>query len=62
MSVLEDAVLYRSNLSPMAWFYAMPLFANNAIVMRSTFLRKQLGLGVKSRQDGRAYSAAHGCA
>jgi hypothetical protein len=45
---LEDTVLYRSNLAPMAWFYAMLLLANSSIGMRSTFLRKQLGLGVRS--------------
>ncbi|GGE03496.1 hypothetical protein GCM10011515_23810 [Tsuneonella deserti] len=46
--MLEGTVLYRSNLPPMAWFYAMLLMANSSIGMRTSFLRKQLGLGIKS--------------
>jgi transposase-like protein len=47
-SILESTVLYRSNLPVMAWFYAMLLISNSSIGVRSTFMRKQLGLGVKS--------------
>ena len=47
-SVLKDTVFYRSNLSLMAWFYAILLFCNFSNGVRSSFVRKQLGLGVKS--------------
>lgn len=40
--------MYRSNLSLMAWFYAFFLFANSSSGMRSSFVRKQLGLGHRS--------------
>lgn len=40
--------MYRSNLSLMAWFYAMLLFANSSTGMRGSFLRRQLGLGLRS--------------
>lgn len=44
----KDTIFYRSNLSLMAWFYALLLFANSSHGMRSAFIRKQLGIGVKS--------------
>jgi len=47
-SPLKDTVLYRSNLSLMAWFYALLLFTNSQTGMRSSFVRRQLGIGVKS--------------
>lgn len=40
-------MFYRSNLSLMAWFYALLLFANASAGVRSGFIRKQLGLGHK---------------
>jgi len=48
ISILEGTPFYRSNLSLMAWFYAMLLFCNSSTGVRSSFLRKQLGIGVKS--------------
>ncbi|WP_338243165.1 IS1595 family transposase [Aurantiacibacter hainanensis] len=48
ISILEDTPFYRSNLSLMAWFYALLLFCNSSTGMRSSFLRRQLGIGVKS--------------
>lgn len=47
LSPLKDTVLYRSNLSLMAWFYALLLFANTSIGVRSGFIRRQLGIGHK---------------
>lgn len=47
-SPLQDTVFYRSNLSMMAWFYALFLFANASAGMRISFIRKQLGLGHNS--------------
>ena len=47
-SVLEGTAFYRSNLSLMAWFYALLLFANSSNGMRASFLRRHLGIGVKS--------------
>jgi transposase-like protein len=47
-SPLKDTIFYRSNLSLMAGFYAMLLFANCSYGVRSSFLRKQLGLLPKS--------------
>ncbi|MBV7267543.1 IS1595 family transposase [Erythrobacter ani] len=47
-SPLKDTVIYRSNLSLIAFFYALLLFCNSAYGMRSSFIRKQLGIGVKS--------------
>ncbi len=44
-SPLKDTVFYRSNLSLMAWFYALFLFTNASTGMRISFIRKQLGLG-----------------
>lgn len=48
ISVLEGTPFYRSNLSLMAWFYAMLLLANSSTGVRSSFLRRQMGIGVKS--------------
>ena len=48
ISVLAKTVSYRSNLSLMAWFYGMLLFANSSAGMRMGFVRRQLGLGTKS--------------
>lgn len=48
ISILEGTAFYRSNLSLVAWFYALLLFANSSNGMRSSFLRRHLGIGVKS--------------
>lgn len=48
VSVLEGTIFYRSNISLMAWFYAMLLAGNSSIGVRGTHIRKQLGLGTKS--------------
>ncbi|MDF1835817.1 MAG: IS1595 family transposase [Alteraurantiacibacter sp. bin_em_oilr2.035] len=48
VQVLRDTVFYRSNIPLTAWFYAILLFANSNKGVRSTFIRKQLGLGLKS--------------
>ncbi len=48
ISPLKDTVMYRSNLSLMAWFYAILLFSNTSIGMRAGFIRKQLGIGHNS--------------
>lgn len=48
ISPLKGTVMYRSNLSLMTWFYAIFLFANTSIGMRSSFIRKQLGIGHRS--------------
>lgn len=48
ISVLKDTAFYKSNLSLMAWFYALLLFCNSTHGMRSSFIRKHLGLGIKS--------------
>lgn len=62
ISILADTPFYRSNLSLMAWFYAMLLFCNSSTGVRSSFLRRQLGIGVKSAHRLcnaiRAYMAA----
>lgn len=47
ISVLKDTAFYRSNHSLMAWFYALLLFCNSTHGMRSSFVRKQLGIGIK---------------
>lgn len=46
-SPLEGTVFYRSNLSLMAWFYTILLFSNCTNGMQSTFVRRQLGVGLK---------------
>ena len=48
VSVLENTVFYRSNLSLMAWFYAMLLLCNSSVGVRCSHIRKQLGIGVRS--------------
>ena len=48
VSPLKDTAIYRSNLSLMAWFYAMLLMTNSSTGVRSSFLRRQMGIGVKS--------------
>ena len=48
VSPLKDTAFYRSNVSLTACFYAILLFANCSSGIRSSFLRKQLGLGAKS--------------
>jgi transposase len=47
ISVLENTVFYRSNLSLMVWFYAMLLMCNSSIGMSGSFVRRQLGLGTR---------------
>lgn len=48
ISPLKGTVMYRSNLSLMAWFYAFFLFSNTSIGMRAGFIRRQLGIGHNS--------------
>ena len=48
ISVLDGTAFYHSNLSLMAWFYALLLFANSSTGMRSSYLRRHLGIGVRS--------------
>ena len=48
ISPLKGTVMYRSNLSLMAWFYALFLFSNTSIGMRAGFIRRQLGIGHNS--------------
>jgi transposase-like protein len=48
ISPLKDTAFYRSNLSLAACFYAILLFSNCSSGVRSSFLRKQLGLATKS--------------
>lgn len=48
ISPLKETVMYRSNLSLMAWFYAFFLFSNTSIGMRAGFIRRQLGIGHNS--------------
>ena len=48
VSPLKGTVMYRSNLSLMAWFYAFFLFSNASTGMRSGFIRRQLGIGHNS--------------
>lgn len=47
-SVLKGTAFFRSNLSLMAYFYALLLFANSTSGIRSTFIRKQLGIGLRA--------------
>jgi transposase-like protein len=51
ISPCKDTAFYRSNVSLMAHFYAILLFSNCSSGVRSTFLRKQLGLGPKSAHE-----------
>ncbi|MBU2587654.1 MAG: IS1595 family transposase [Alphaproteobacteria bacterium] len=48
ISLLAGTAFYRSNIPLSACFYAMLLFANSSSGVRTSFLRKQLGLGTKS--------------
>lgn len=48
ISPLNGTLFYRSNVSLMAWFYALFLFANSSISVRAGFIRRQLGLGHNS--------------
>lgn len=48
VSPLKGTVMYRSNLSLMAWFYAFFLFSNTSTGMRAGFIRRQLGIGHNS--------------
>lgn len=48
VSVLKGTVMYRSNLSLLAWFYAFFIFSNSSIGVPSGFIRRQLGIGPKS--------------
>lgn len=48
VSPLKDTAFYRSNMSLTAYFYAMLLFSNCASGVRSSFLRRQLGIHPKS--------------
>lgn len=47
-SPLKGTIFYRSNLPLMAGFYAMLLFANSSSGVRSSFVRKQLGIGLRA--------------
>lgn len=47
-SVLRETAFYRSNLSIMAYFYALLLFSNSSSGVRAAFVRKQLGIGMKA--------------
>lgn len=48
VSPTEGTIFYRSNLSLMAWFYGLLLFSNASIGMRSSFIRRQMGIGIRS--------------
>ncbi len=48
VNVLHGTIFHRSNLPLNAWFYSMLLSANSSHGMRASFLRKQLGIGLKS--------------
>lgn len=48
ISPLKDTVLYRSNISISAFFYTILLFSNFSSGVRSSFVRKQLGLTPRS--------------
>ncbi|MBD2843551.1 IS1595 family transposase [Erythrobacter rubeus] len=47
-SPMKGTAFYRTNLSLMAVFYALQLFANSSSGIRSTFIRKQLGIGLRA--------------
>lgn len=47
-SPLYRSIFYRSNLSLMAWFYALLLVGNSKRGVRANFLRRQLGIGMKA--------------
>lgn len=48
ISPTEGTIFYRSNLPLMAWFYALLLNCNSCSGVRSTFVKRQLGIGVRS--------------
>lgn len=48
VSPLKGTAFYRSNMSLTAYFYAILLFSNCASGVRSSFLRRQLGIHPKS--------------
>lgn len=48
VSPLKDTAFYRSNITLSAYFYAILLFSNSSSGVRSSFLRRQLGLLPKS--------------
>lgn len=48
VSVLQGTIFYASNLPLNLWFYSLLLSANSSHGVRSSFLRKQLGIGLKS--------------
>lgn len=48
ISPLKDTPFYRSNISLAAYFYAILLFSNCSSGIRSSFMRRQLGLPPKS--------------
>jgi transposase len=45
---LDSTIFYRSNLPLNLWFYALLLSANSSNGVRASFLRKQLGIGLRS--------------
>lgn len=47
-SPLKGTIFYRSNISLLGWFYAILLFSNASVGMRTSFIRRQLGLGHRS--------------
>lgn len=48
INVLDGTIFHKSNLPLNLWFYALLLVANSSHGIRASFLRKQLGLGLKS--------------
>lgn len=48
VSVMAETPFYKSNISLLAVFYTMLLFANSSNGIRGPFIRKHLGLGVKA--------------
>lgn len=48
INVLDGTIFHKSNLPLDLWFYALLLAANSSHGVRASFLRKQLGLGLKS--------------
>lgn len=47
-SPLAKTIFARSNLSLMAWFYALLIIGNSKRGVKANFLRKQLGIGMKA--------------
>lgn len=48
VSVLQGTVFHKSNLPLSLWFYSLLLSANSSHGVRSSFLRKQLGISLKA--------------